>query len=113
MSDALAHGRRYRVFNVVDTLSRQGLASEVDTSLPAARVIRTLEEIAQLRGYPARILLDNGPEFRSVVSMPGVRTRRRAGVHPAQQAESERGEGELQRADARRAAEPALVAEPR
>jgi putative transposase len=65
MSDALAHGRRYRVFNVVDTLSREGLASEVDTSLPAARVIRALEEIALLRGYPARILFDNGREFRS------------------------------------------------
>ena len=65
MSDSLASGRRYRVFNVVDALSREGLASEVDTSLPAVRVIGVLEEIALLRGYPARITLDNGPEFRS------------------------------------------------
>ncbi len=66
MSDSLASGRRYRVLNVVDALSRESLASEVDTSLPALRVIRTLEEIAVLRGYPARITVDNGPEFRSV-----------------------------------------------
>ena len=65
MSDSLASGRRYRIFNVVDALSREGLASEVDTSLPAVRVIGALEEIALLRGYPTRIRVDNGPEFRS------------------------------------------------
>lgn len=66
MSDVLASGRRYRVFNVVDVLSREALAAEVDTSLPAARVIRALEEIATERGYPTRITLDNGPEFRGM-----------------------------------------------
>lgn len=65
MSDSLANGRRYRIFNVLDMLTREGLAGEIDTSLPAARVIGVLEEIALLRGYPARIILDNGPEFRS------------------------------------------------
>jgi putative transposase len=65
MSDALSNGRRYRIFNVVDALSREVLRSEVDTSLGATRVVRALEEIAALRGDPARITLDNGPEFRS------------------------------------------------
>jgi putative transposase len=65
MSDSLTSGRRYRVFNVVDMLSREGLAGVVDTSLPAVRVIGVLEEIALERGYPTRIILDNGPEFRS------------------------------------------------
>lgn len=65
MSDSLASGRRYRVLNIVDVLSREGLAGTVDTCLPASRVIQALEEIALLRGYPVRILLDNGPEFRS------------------------------------------------
>lgn len=65
MSDALTNGRRYRILNVVDVLSRESLAGEADTSLPAARVIQTLEEIALERGYPARITLDNGPELRS------------------------------------------------
>jgi putative transposase len=65
MSDALSNGRRYRILNVVDVLTRESLASEVDTSLPAARVIQSLEEIALERGYPTRITLDNGPEFRS------------------------------------------------
>jgi putative transposase len=66
MSDVLSGGRTYRVLNVVDTLSREALASEVDTSLPSSRVIRALEEIALDRGYPARITCDNGPEFRSM-----------------------------------------------
>jgi putative transposase len=57
MSDTLASGRRYQILNVLEVLSREGLASEVDTSLPAARVIRALEEIALERGYPARITI--------------------------------------------------------
>jgi len=65
MSDVLRGGRRIRIFNVVDDLSREGLASEVDSSLPAHRVIQVLEEIALERGYPERIVCDNGPEFRS------------------------------------------------
>jgi putative transposase len=65
MSDVLVGGRRYRILNVLESLSREALASEVDTSLPAARVIQSLEEVALERGYPARIVVDNGSEFRS------------------------------------------------
>lgn len=65
MSDVLRGGRRIRIFNVVDDLSREGLASEVDSSFPARRVIQTLDELALERGYPERIVCDNGPEFRS------------------------------------------------
>ena len=65
MHDALITGRRYRILNVVDDLSREGLASEVDFSLPAVRVIQTLEEIGLERGFPTSIVVDNGPEFRS------------------------------------------------
>lgn len=38
---------------------------EVDTSLPAKRVIRVLEVILSWRGCPKQIRLDNGPEFIS------------------------------------------------
>jgi putative transposase len=65
VSDALSSGRRFRVLNVMDVLSREALACEVDTSLPASRVARVLDEIALERGYPASIRLDNGPELRS------------------------------------------------
>ena len=36
MSDALMHGQRFRTFNVLDDFSREVLAVEVDTNLPAA-----------------------------------------------------------------------------
>ena len=66
MSDALICGRRFRTFNVVDDFNREALAIEVDLSLPALRVIRVLERIIAWRGYPAKLRMDNGPEFISV-----------------------------------------------
>jgi putative transposase len=43
--------------------SREAMAVEVDLTLPATRVSRTLERIAAWRGYPATLRLDNVPEF--------------------------------------------------
>jgi putative transposase len=63
MSDALWSGRRFRTFNVADDFNRELLAIEIDLNLPTARVIRVLERIAAWRGYPAKIRMDNGPEF--------------------------------------------------
>jgi len=61
----LVGGRRFRILNVLERLSREALASEVGTSLTARRVIQVLDEIALERGYPLGILVDNGSEFRS------------------------------------------------
>jgi putative transposase len=63
VSDALAWGRRIRLFTVVDVFTREALAIEVDTSLPGARVVRVLERLAAERGAPDEIVLDNGPEL--------------------------------------------------
>ncbi len=63
MSDALWSGRRLRTFNVIDEFSRECLCIEIDTSLPAPRVVRALEELAEIRGVPPSIRLYNGPEF--------------------------------------------------
>ena len=64
MSDALADGRRFRVFNVIDDFSRECLAIEVGTSLPGMVVTRVLDRVAESRGLPDVIVVDNGPEFR-------------------------------------------------
>ena len=69
MSDALLTGQRFRTLNVIDDFNREALAIEVDTSLPAQRVVRVLEQIADWHGYPARIRIDNGPEFISTTLM--------------------------------------------
>jgi putative transposase len=63
VSDALAWGRRIRLFTVVDIFTREALAIEVDTSLPGGRVVRVLERLALERGVPDEIVLDNGPEL--------------------------------------------------
>ena len=65
MHDQLADGRSYRLFNVIDDFNREGLAIEVDFSLPASRVIRALDQVIEWRGQPKRIRCDNGPEYIS------------------------------------------------
>lgn len=56
-------GKRFRTLNVIDEGTRECLALEVDTSLPAARVIRVLERLQQERGLPKQLRVDNGPEL--------------------------------------------------
>jgi putative transposase len=63
MSDTLYGGRRFRTLNVLDEGAREGLATEIDTSLPAERVIRVLDQVVAWRGQPQAIRLDNGPEL--------------------------------------------------
>jgi putative transposase len=63
MSDALACGRRFRTFNVVDDFNREALHIEVDTSITSARLVRIFEQIKRDHGLPQVIRSDNGPEF--------------------------------------------------
>lgn len=65
MSDSLWDGRCFRLLNIIDDFNREVLHIEADTSLPASRLIRTLEQLEQLRGLPKMIRVDNGPEFIS------------------------------------------------
>jgi len=51
--------------NVLDDSNREGLGIEVDFSLPAERVIRSLNRIIEWRGSLASIRVDNGPEYIS------------------------------------------------
>ena len=65
MSDSLASGRAFRTLNILDDFNREALWIEIDTSLPAERVIRVLETLIDWRGCPAQIRMDNGPELIS------------------------------------------------
>lgn len=65
MSDALWSGRRFRTFNVLDDFNRESLCIEVDTSLPARRVVQILDRLVEQRGAPKVCRMDNGPEFIS------------------------------------------------
>lgn len=65
MSDALCGGRKFRTFNVLDDFSRESVCIEVDTSISGERVARVLDRLAETRGLPEVLVMDNGPEFTS------------------------------------------------
>ncbi len=65
MSDSLRDGRTIRTFNVIDDYNREGLAIDVDFSLPTERVIRSLDQLIEWRGKPISLRCDNGPEYIS------------------------------------------------
>jgi putative transposase len=62
--DCLANGRRFRTANLKDDCTRECPAIRVDISLPGQRVAAMLEDVAQVRGYPDVLVVDNGPELR-------------------------------------------------
>jgi len=76
MHDQLADGRSIRLLNVIDDFNREALGIEVDFSLPAERVVRTLEQIVDWRGKPASIRCDNGPEYLIAPSPSGSKPGR-------------------------------------
>ena len=50
---------------MIDEFNREALEVEVDTSLPAERVVRTLDHAVAWKGPPKAVRMDNGPEFIS------------------------------------------------
>jgi putative transposase len=59
LADQLADGRSIRTLNVLDDYNREGLCIEVDFSLPAERIVRSLNQIIEWRGPPQTIHVDN------------------------------------------------------
>lgn len=65
MHDALTDGRAFRLFSVIDDYNREALTVEIDFSLPAQRVIRSLNQLIECRDRPDQLRCDNGPEYIS------------------------------------------------
>ena len=65
MHDTLYFGKPFRTLNVIEEANRQVLGIEIDTSLPAARVVRVLQQLGEVYGLPEAPRLDNGPELSS------------------------------------------------
>ena len=63
--DQLAYGRRFRILNIVDDVTRECLAAIPDTSISGRRVARELTALIDQRGKPRMIVSDNGTEFTS------------------------------------------------
>ena len=60
-----ACGRRFRVHNVVDDVTRECVAAIPDTSISGRRVARKLTTLIERRGKPGMIVSDNGTELTS------------------------------------------------
>jgi transposase InsO family protein len=63
--DQFACGRRFRVLNIVDDVTRECLAAIPDTSISGRRVARELTDLIARRGKPKMIVSDHGTEFTS------------------------------------------------
>jgi putative transposase len=61
--DQTADGRTLKLLNVIDEYTRESLAIVVERSIDADGVVACLEKIAGVRGAPAYVRFDNGPEF--------------------------------------------------
>jgi len=61
--DRTEDGRRLKMMPVVDEHSRECLSIEVERSITAKEVVKTLATLFAQRGEPAFIRSDNGPEF--------------------------------------------------
>jgi transposase InsO family protein len=63
--DQFGSGRRFRVLNVIDDVTKECLGAIPDTSIPGRRVARELDAIIGRRGKPGMVVSDNGTEFTS------------------------------------------------
>lgn len=65
VSDQLFDGRRLRVLTLVDNHTRESLALHPGQRIGGMEVVGALEKVTQVKGFPKRIKVDNGPEFIS------------------------------------------------
>jgi len=63
MTERLENGRRAKLLDVLDEFTRESLAIDVGKRITAKDVIDVLRYLFLVRGEPAYIRSDNGPEF--------------------------------------------------
>jgi putative transposase len=63
--DQLSNGRRLRILNVIDDVTKECLAAVADTSISGRRVARELDAVIAWRGKPGLIVSDHATEFTS------------------------------------------------
>ena len=63
VEDRTHDGRKYRMLNIVDEFTHECLAIRSDRKLNSTAVIDLLSDLFILRGVPAYVRSDNGPEF--------------------------------------------------
>ncbi len=63
VQDRTHHGRAYRILNIIDEFTKEALMIRVACKLNSTDVVDALTDLFILRGPPAYIRSDNGPEF--------------------------------------------------
>jgi putative transposase len=63
--DQFGPGRRFRILNIIDDVTKECLAAIPDTSISGRRVARELAEVIRRRGKPDLVVSDHGTEFTS------------------------------------------------
>ena len=81
--DQLACGRRLRILNVIDDVTKECLLAVADTSISGKRVARELTALVARRGPPAMIVSDHGTEFTSNAMLGWTSENRIAWLRPA------------------------------
>lgn len=61
--DQFANGRRFRILNIVDDVTKECLGAIPDMSISGRRLARELTTIVERRGKPGVIVSDHGTEF--------------------------------------------------
>ena len=79
VADRTHDGRAYRMLCIIDEFTRESLAIRVARKLNSTDVIEALADLFVLRGVPAHVRSDNGPEFialalREWIAAVGART---------------------------------------
>jgi len=80
--DRLASGRRFRVLNIVDDVTRERPRAVSDTLISGCRLVRDLADLIAERGKPAMIVSDNGTELTSTAVLAWCGGGRRGVVLP-------------------------------
>jgi len=98
--DGMIGARTLKALTIVDHYSKESPAIEIDRSIPGWRVVQVLQRLAEEHPLPREIVVDNGPEFRSLAldqwaHERGVRLRFIAPGKPVQNAFIESFNGRL------------------
>lgn len=67
MRDTLHDGRQFRTLNVIAERNREVLRMGCGTSIPAARLVRVMNQLVEVYGKPQAIRLDNGSELSAPI----------------------------------------------
>ena len=110
--DRFACGRRFRVLNVVDDVTRECLTAIPDTSISGRHVAREPTALIERRGKPGMIVSDNGTELTSNAILKWCAEHRIEWHYIAPGKPRQNGFVELHRQDAGRVPERDAVPQP-